>query len=543
MIRAATSTFSLFLVLLALQPKLTFAKDIMYIFDASGSMWEQMQGKTKVEIARDVFGDQIPSLADQDIRVGLIAYGHRQRGNCGDIEQLVALKPINEQELLQKINSIKPKGKTPIAASLRLATETLRSVEGEATIVLLSDGKENCDPDPCQAVRALKELGIEFSLHVIGFDVDQEERRQLQCLARVGGGRFFEANNVTELTTALSAVAPEQPITKYQENIEIIIDNSTMMNSAFDGVTKTRAAIDSVNQVLEKQAPDRDNLALRDFGGPCTTRNTSLLVDFGVNSAVKIKQSLYRMRPAGDATLASAVISAASDFEDPRRFDGVNKRVVIVTGSDDDCSPTGYDEIYQTLKQRDIKPDFYLIGMAIPPDKQNSLKRVAGAMQGSFNNVQTRAELVDLLKRIVEVEPVRGNIDQLSEIAQRIVDKINKVTWALNQKDIETAEEELSKASKEMEDSKLPFEDLGNRRERQVFVDLYEIAVLNRDLQHKMIDLSGVLIDHAKADNIDEYNKTVHERNTMVNQYNTNITRTQGILNDCCQPFARYTLR
>jgi Ca-activated chloride channel homolog len=81
------------------------------------------------------------------------------------------LKPLNKKALIESVQSIHPKGKTPIAASMRLAVDQLKELEDETTIILISDGQETCDPDPCAVVQQLKDTGIKFILHVIGFDL------------------------------------------------------------------------------------------------------------------------------------------------------------------------------------------------------------------------------------------------------------------------------------------------------------------------------------------------------------------------------------
>ncbi|MEM8627810.1 MAG: hypothetical protein AAGF32_07710, partial [Pseudomonadota bacterium] len=81
-----------------------------------------------------------------------------------------------------------------------------------ATVVLLSDGQENCAQDPCAMARQLKREGADFQAHVIGFRVDAEARRELQCVARATGGRYTDARNADQLFDALQLVTlPREP--------------------------------------------------------------------------------------------------------------------------------------------------------------------------------------------------------------------------------------------------------------------------------------------------------------------------------------------
>lgn len=66
------------------------SSSMIFIFDASGSMWGQIKGKPKITIAKEVMAKLIPELPD-NARIGLIAYGHRRKGDCNDVETLVKL--------------------------------------------------------------------------------------------------------------------------------------------------------------------------------------------------------------------------------------------------------------------------------------------------------------------------------------------------------------------------------------------------------------------------------------------------------------------
>ena len=177
------------------------------VFDASGSMWGQISGKTKIEIARDVMGTLVDDW-NKDIELGLIAYGHREKGNCRDIEVLQPVSTIDRDNILQKINNINPKGKTPISQSLRMAADTLRYTEDNATVILVSDGEETCNVDPCVVSKELEQQGINFTAHVIGFDIKGNEKAkdQLRCIADNTGGKFFEAEDAASLKDSLKKV-------------------------------------------------------------------------------------------------------------------------------------------------------------------------------------------------------------------------------------------------------------------------------------------------------------------------------------------------
>ncbi len=183
------------------------------VMDGSGSMWGQIDEVAKITIARDVVAGLLADFpAEQGL--GLTVYGHRERGNCSDIETIVAPAPGTAGSIVDAVNGIKPLGRTPMTDAVIAAAEALRYTENAATVILVSDGVETCNPDPCAAARALEEAGINFTAHVVGFDVsDPEALAQMQCIAEETGGQFLTASNATELDLAMAAVVIEpEPI-------------------------------------------------------------------------------------------------------------------------------------------------------------------------------------------------------------------------------------------------------------------------------------------------------------------------------------------
>jgi len=187
------------------------AARMVLILDASGSMWGQIEGKAKITIAKEVMNDLIDGL-QQDMQVGLSAYGHRRKGDCQDIEMLIPVGPVDRKAMKAKVAAISPKGKTPLSEAVRQAAQALRYTEERATVVLISDGLETCDADPCALAAELAMSGVDFKVHVIGFDITEEEQARLRCLADKTGGLFLAAGSAQALREALT-----QSVAKTQE--------------------------------------------------------------------------------------------------------------------------------------------------------------------------------------------------------------------------------------------------------------------------------------------------------------------------------------
>ncbi len=188
---------------------------VEYILDASGSMLDELDGKPKLAIARDVLTSRL-NLLPPDINVGLRVYGHRlpwqddEEASCRDIELVVPLSPGAGEQISGLLPDLEAKGMTPMTESIRQASADFTfTPERNNLIVLLSDGIETCDEDPAEAVQFLQELGIDFTIHVIGLDVDEAAREQLQRLAAVAGGVYHDADSEDDLNDALGDVNEE----------------------------------------------------------------------------------------------------------------------------------------------------------------------------------------------------------------------------------------------------------------------------------------------------------------------------------------------
>ncbi len=188
----------------------TAADRAIIVLDASGSMWGQIDGQPKLEIARQTLRTVLQTIP-ADMELGLLAYGHREKGNCADIELVVPPTSGAGGSITAAADTMKFLGKTPLSASVRQAAEALRYTEDKATVILITDGLETCNADPCAVGTELEQAGVDFTAHVVGFGLTAEEGRQVACLAENTGGKYIQASDAGALKDALIetvAVAP-----------------------------------------------------------------------------------------------------------------------------------------------------------------------------------------------------------------------------------------------------------------------------------------------------------------------------------------------
>src|SRR5690606_15591853 len=157
--RIVWKTIAAGLAALALSATAVAAEKAIIVLDGSGSMWAQIDGEARITIARDTLSEVL-STVPADLELGLMTYGHREKGNCGDIEMLVAPATGTAGAINAAAAKINPKGMTPLSDAVRLAAEELRYTEDKATVILITDGLETCEVDVCALGMELENQGI-----------------------------------------------------------------------------------------------------------------------------------------------------------------------------------------------------------------------------------------------------------------------------------------------------------------------------------------------------------------------------------------------
>ncbi|MDO5979543.1 vWA domain-containing protein [Flavivirga spongiicola] len=181
---------------------------ILFIYDASGSMWGQLDGKTKKEIASEVLATSVSNLPENQ-NIGLVTYGHRTKGDCDDVEFMVDITNNSKEKVKNAVIGINPLGRTPLARSATMAINSLKERNTKATIILITDGIESCDGNICDVVTKAKTDGIDFKLHIVGFGLKESETEQLKCAANAGDGKYYDASDASGLGDVLAEATTE----------------------------------------------------------------------------------------------------------------------------------------------------------------------------------------------------------------------------------------------------------------------------------------------------------------------------------------------
>jgi len=182
--------------------------NILLILDSSGSMAQVAGAEVKMAAAKRVIKEYATKIPE-GTNLGLMVYGHKGSNStadkavsCAGIDLLYPVGQVNVVQFNTAIDSFSPTGWTPIGSSLRKAeNEAFVGKEGQNNfVIVVSDGIETCDSDPVSAARELKESGIQAQIDVIGFAVDATARAQLEQIAKIGGGKYYNVNSAQELS-------------------------------------------------------------------------------------------------------------------------------------------------------------------------------------------------------------------------------------------------------------------------------------------------------------------------------------------------------
>ncbi|MCG8604354.1 VWA domain-containing protein [bacterium] len=188
-----------FLQVVSLGGGLPMPEEIEILIDASRSMWGQFQGRSKIDIAKEAAMQVLERLPD-NARVGLRVFGHRvlprRAGACSDSYLMFPVKQNRKIRLLGQILQLRPFGQTPISFALRRAAEDFGVGPEEKTVILFTDGEEECKGDTPAAVAELHAMGIEVRVNVIALPIAPERtRREMNQVAQLTGPLYFDTEN------------------------------------------------------------------------------------------------------------------------------------------------------------------------------------------------------------------------------------------------------------------------------------------------------------------------------------------------------------
>lgn len=195
---------------------------ILFLLDGSGSMLAQWgKGQTRMEVAKTILSETVDSLKmNPRLELALRVYGHlypSRPQNCTDSKLEVPFSKDNHQLIKTRLHSISPKGNTPIAYSLQQAAGDFPDASGYRNIIIIiTDGIESCDGDPCAVSVELQKKNIFLKPFVIALGNQAGFQHQFDCI-----GASFDATNIEDFRKSLRK-ALKQSLGKTSVSVELL---------------------------------------------------------------------------------------------------------------------------------------------------------------------------------------------------------------------------------------------------------------------------------------------------------------------------------
>ncbi len=179
---------------------------ILFVFDGSQSMLGNWESDKKINIARNLLYEMIDSLNQlSNVELAMRVYGHQSYvppQDCNDTKLEVPFRKNNAESIKHVLKYINPKGTTPIAYSLEQSRFDFTACNDcRNIIILITDGIEACDGDPCEVSKKLQKQGILLKPFIIGIGFDPGLKESFKCV-----GNFYNATNEKEFKEVLNIV-------------------------------------------------------------------------------------------------------------------------------------------------------------------------------------------------------------------------------------------------------------------------------------------------------------------------------------------------
>jgi len=182
---------------------------ILFVFDGSQSMYGRWESGTKIQVAQKLMSQMLDSLqaiqGESNFQLALRVYGHQKPvppQDCSDTRLEVRFGPGNIAKIKSALKAINPMGTTPIAGSLMKSADDFPPCEDcRNIIILITDGIEACDGDPCIVSKKLQRQGIILKPFVIGIGMDENFKESFECV-----GTYYDASDENTFKNVLGVV-------------------------------------------------------------------------------------------------------------------------------------------------------------------------------------------------------------------------------------------------------------------------------------------------------------------------------------------------
>ncbi len=208
---------------------------ILFVLDGSGSMKQKWGEKTKFETAIELLSKIIDSVErkNPNVEFAVRVFGHqyfRDQKNCKDSKLLLPFAKNNAEKINAALYRINPQGMSPIAYSIAIGAKDFPDdVKSLNSIILITDGNENCDGNPCESSKELVSKRITLKPFIVGLNVDSARYDKFKCV-----GTFYEAKDESSLYNTVGVIIKQTlNTTTVQINLLDANHSPTVTNIAF----------------------------------------------------------------------------------------------------------------------------------------------------------------------------------------------------------------------------------------------------------------------------------------------------------------------
>ena len=138
---------------------------LVIVLDASASMEDKLTNELKYKLVRKAMSTALPAYGGKLV-TGLITFGRNSRKSCKDISRLVGLKVLKPTAFSNVINNIKPRGKSPIGASLAAAADLANIGSRSSHMLLIADGSDNCSANICATANLIAKRSPQTKIQI-----------------------------------------------------------------------------------------------------------------------------------------------------------------------------------------------------------------------------------------------------------------------------------------------------------------------------------------------------------------------------------------
>ncbi|MBK6606510.1 MAG: VWA domain-containing protein [Leptospiraceae bacterium] len=187
----------------------------IYLIDQSGSMSASLGSSNRMAVAKQLTIDFVKKI-DPELETGknfgLYAFGGY---GCNCIQEIQSpFVEFNKNELIEKINEIKPIGLTPISNSLDVMAGLLDGKKGKYFVTLVTDGMESCGGKPEESAKKLQSIAnikasqITIDLVIAGIEMSESEDAALTKIAVAGNGKYIPVKTESAFKRAYVSTTP-----------------------------------------------------------------------------------------------------------------------------------------------------------------------------------------------------------------------------------------------------------------------------------------------------------------------------------------------